>query len=182
MQRSMTQNVKRRLGLVLRAGCVVVFSAALDACDLGYQGIESIVDLGTSEGSCANPGAVTVRSVEVSAAVAYAPVDGGGAFAAIEDGGELRITRGFQGADMVVISLRVTGVDADRCIAQQTTLVDPSGALEARLARPLQFTLVSPGVAQTSALFLPGEFVAGPSHTLTVSIGGVTLTRRITIR
>lgn len=179
----MTRNMKRGAGIALRVGCVVGFSAALDACDLGYGGIESIVDLGASTGTCTNPGVVQPRSVEVSEAVAYGvPVDGGGAFTPLADGDTLSITRGFQGADMVVLSLRVTGVDSDRCIAQQTTLVDSNGTLEARLVRPVQFTSVAPGVLQTSALFLPGEFNAGPLHTLTVSIGGITLTRHLTVR
>lgn len=163
----------------MRATCAGAFSLSLAACDLGYQGIEPLVDPGNPEGSCTAPSPAAIRAIEVSDG--SSPPDGGGGFVPLADGDAISLVRGAQGADMVVLVLRVTGVDSDRCIPQQTTLVNGGGDLAARLVRPLQFRATAPGMAETRSLFLPGVFTSDP-HTLTVTIGGVTLARRIIIR
>lgn len=166
----------------IRAACAGAFSLSLAACDLGYQGIEPLVDPGNAQGSCSSATATTVRAIEVSnGSDGSSPPDGGDRFVPLADGDVVPLVRGSQGADMVVLVLRVTGVDSDRCIPQQTTLVNGSGDLAARLVRPLQFRATAPGAAETRSLFLPGEFL-GEQHTLTVTVGGVTLTRRLLIR
>jgi len=176
------KKTKRHAPWALRAACAGAFSRSLAACDLGYQGIEPLVDPGNPQGSCTAPSPATIRGIEVSqGSDGSSPPDGGDRFAPLADGDAIPIVRGSQGADMVLLVLRVTGIDADRCIPQQTTLVNRSGDLAARLVRPLQFRAIAPGVAETRTLFLPGVF-SGEQHTLTVTIGGVTLTRRLTIR
>ncbi len=165
----------------VRAACAVASGLALTACDLGYQGLEPLVDLGNTAGSCAEPVAAVVRGIEVSrGSDDLSARDAGEGFTPLADGDALPIVRGVQGADMVVLVLRVTGVDADRCIPQQTTLVDAGGTPITRLSRPVQFRATAPGMAESRSLYLPGEFVRGP-HTLTVTLGGVTLTRRLNV-
>jgi hypothetical protein len=167
---------------IMRAACTGVFSLTLAACNLGYEGLESLVDPGNPEGSCSEPAAATIRSIEVSRGSDGSPQsDGGVPFEALADGDTVPIVRGLQGSDMVVLVLRVAGVDADRCVPQRTTLVNGAGDLAARLVRPVQFRATAPGMAESRSLFLPGVF-SGAQHTLTVTIGGVTLTRRLIIR
>ena len=165
----------------MRAACAGAFSLSLAACDLGYQGIEPIVDPGDARGSCAGPTATTVRAIEVSNGSDGSSPDGGDRFVPLADGDVVPVVRGSQGADMVVLVMRVSGVEGDRCIPQRTALVNGGGELAAQLVRPLQFRATAPGMAETRDLFLPGVF-SGQQHTLTVTIGGVTLTRRLVIR
>lgn len=154
---------------------------ALAACDLGYQGLEPLVDPGNPAGSCADPAPATITGVEASRGSDGSSADGGVPFSALSDGDDVPLVRGLQGADMVVIALRVTGLDADRCVPQQTTVDDASGNHVARLVRPVLFRATAPGMAESRTLYLPGEFVRGP-HTLTVRVGAATFTRRINVR
>ena len=162
----------------MRAACAGAFSLSLAACDLGYQGIEPIVDPGDARGSCAGPTATTVRAIEVSNGSDGSSPPGGAPWGPPPAGAG---GPGSQGADMVVLVMRVSGVEGDRCIPQRTALVNGGGELAAQLVRPLQFRATAPGMAETRDLFLPGVF-SGQQHTLTVTIGGVTLTRRLVIR
>ncbi len=167
---------------LLWATAAATSSLALAACDLGYQGLEPLVDPGNPAGSCAEPAPATITGVEVSrGSDSASPPDGGVGFAALSDGDDVPLVMGLQGADMVVLVLRVNGLDADRCLPQQTTVVNASGGVVARLVRPIFFRAGAPGMAESRSLYLPGEFVRGP-HTVTIRIGGATLTRRINVR
>ncbi len=166
---------------LLRTAIAAASGLALAACDLGYQGLEPLVDPGNPAGTCAEPAPATITGVEASRGSDGPSADGGVPFAALSDGDDVPLVRGLQGADMVVIALRVTGLDADRCLPQQTTVDDASGNVIARLVRPVLFRATAPGMAESRTLYLPGEFVRG-THTLTVRVGAATFTRRINVR
>lgn len=131
---------------------------------------------GSSANACAN-GATrsTITSVELSESDQLSSMPR--PFTALEDGASVTIVRGFQGADMIVLSIRVRGLDAPACLAQRTDVTDSMGARVTTNGQPLMF-MPSAGVATNERMFFPGNYQPG-SYTITTTVAGVTVTRTV---
>ena len=71
---------------LLRTAIAAASCFALAACDLGYQGLEPLVDPGNPAGSCADPAPATITGVEASRGSDGSSADGGVPFAVLSDG------------------------------------------------------------------------------------------------
>lgn len=152
---------------------------ALTALALAGCGDASFFDTingGSSPNSCSN-GATrsTISRIELSESDAFSAMPR--PFTALEDGASVTIVRGFQGADMIVLAIRVHGLDAPACLAQRTDVTDSTGARVTTHGQPLLFTPTA-GVATNERMFFPGNFQPG-SYTITTTVAGVTITRTV---
>ncbi len=155
---------------------------ALTLCQCGSEGFFDVI-------SPASPGAVTtgcgasssppVSSLEVGF-IREGGADGGPTFTPYNDGDAVGVVRGFQGSDMLVLSLRVSGAGGQTCLQQRTDIVDGSGARLSFNAVSQYFSPQPDGTSVTSGIFFPGDYAAGPA-TIRVSLGGRSLSRNIRV-
>ncbi len=180
--RAMTDTPWRHISAPPLTALTLAFAARLlGGCNLGYEGLADIVNTGNTSGTCTTPVTPAARRIEASIADDGRFTDGGVPFRDLQDRDVLPIVVGSQGADMAVLKIRVTGVRAEACVAQRTTLTNAAGERVALLARPVLLRPVAPDVAESGELFLPGVFTNAPI-TLTVSLGGMTYTRTLRLR
>lgn len=150
---------------------------ALSAC--GDESFFAQISAGTAPNQCSNATQTraTITGIELSEG------DSMGAarpFTALNDGDSVQIVRGFQGADMIVLSIRVTGLAMPACIAQRTDVLDASGNRITVNAQSIQFD-PDAGVATNERMFFPGNYVPNTMITVRSTVGGVTVTRNLTV-
>jgi hypothetical protein len=148
--------------------------AALGGC--GDASFFDTINGGSSPNACSSGATrATVTRVEISESDQYSAMPR--PFTALEDGASVTIVRGFQGADMIVLSIRVHGLDAPACLAQRTDVTDAMGARVTTNGQPLMF-MPTAGVATNERMFFPGNYQPG-SYTITTTVAGVTVTRTV---
>ncbi len=156
---------------------LLVASCAVAVAGCGDLNFFESFSPGTAPNQCSNAMTrATIAGIELSDADAYGTTPR--PFTAINDGDTVRIVRGFQGADMVVLSIRVSGLAMDACLPQRTDILDASGARVSFNAQPILFT-PSAGVATNERMFFPGNYTGG-ALTIRTTIAGVTVTRAVT--
>ena len=155
---------------------------ALTLCQCGSDGFFEVISPVSPGGFTAGCGAgatPSVTALEVGRLTGSAD-DGGVAFAPYNEGDSVSIVRGFQGSDMLVLALRVSGAGGQTCIQQRTDVVDGSGARLSFNAVSQVFTAQPDGTSVTTGIFFPGDYVPGPA-TVRVTLGGRSLSRNIRV-
>jgi hypothetical protein len=154
---------------------LIPLALALAAC--GEEGFYALINAGSAPNQCSNANTrVALSGVELSDGSSLQGMPP--TFAALADGASVRVVRGFQGADMFVLSIRVTGLAALSCIPHRTDVLDASGNRISFNAQPLLFDPVA-GVATSPGLFFPGTYSPGSTVTIRTTVGSVTLTRSV---
>lgn len=154
---------------------LMVFALALSAC--GEEGFYALINAGTAPNQCSNANSrAALSGVELSDGSSLQGMQP--TFAALADGASVRIVRGFQGADMFVLSIRVSGLATLTCIPHRTDVLDASGNRISFNAQPLLFDPVA-GVATSPGLFFPGMYYPGSTVTIRTTVGSVTVTRNV---
>jgi hypothetical protein len=150
---------------------------ALSACaDLSFFEAISRTPPNTLGAGCAGRAPAAVTSLEVGEDEQLARVDP--PFVPLADGDSVRIVRGLQGAEMLVLALRVRGIAATSCVEQRTDVLTEDGQRVSFNARNLPFEAQTDGTATARRLFFPGDFREGPVM-IRVTLGGMTMMRRV---
>jgi hypothetical protein len=159
---------------MLRASVLTLLAALGAGCgDINF--FESISP-GTAPNQCGNATTrATITGVEISDGDAFSSM--ARPFAALNEGDTVRIVRGFQGADMLVLSIRVSGLAMDACLPQRTDIFDATGARVSFNAQSISFVPTG-GVATNERMFFPGNYTVG-TVTIRTTVAGVTLTRTV---
>jgi|LNFM01.1.fsa_nt_gb hypothetical protein len=153
---------------------LLALALGLSAC--GDESFFASISAGSAPNQCSRGDArSTITSVEISESDAYG--DTQRPFTAIESGSTVRIVRGLQGADMLVLSIRVNGLSAPACLVHRTDITDATGARVTTVAQPIMFSPTG-GVATNERMFFPGEFRSG-TFTITATVAGVSVTRTV---
>ncbi|MFO0560001.1 MAG: hypothetical protein U0269_18450 [Polyangiales bacterium] len=151
---------------------------ALSAC--GDESFFAQISGGTGPNQCSNATQTraTITGVELSEADAFNGM--ARPFTALNDGDTLQVVRGFQGADMIVISLRVTGLAMPACIAQRTEVLDASNSRVSINGQSIQFD-PDAGVATNERMFFPGNYVSNSMITIRSTVANVTVSRTVRV-
>ncbi len=114
--------------------------------------------------------------------VRYEPARQVDVFVPFVDGGDAIITPGFQGSDMVAVTLAVTGAGFDECVPQHTTIRQAAGAViwdepapQVATARPGGVWWVGP------ALMIMDGVSSGTVANVTATVLDRTVTRVVTL-
>ncbi len=154
---------------------LMVFALALSAC--GEEGFYALINAGTAPNQCSNANSrAALSGVELSDSAMVMGTTP--PFTALTDGASVRIVRGFQGADMFVLSIRVSGLATATCIPQRTDVLDASGNRISFNAQPILFDPVA-GVATNGGMYFPGMYYPGSTVTIRTTVGSVTVTRNV---
>ncbi len=154
---------------------------SLTLCQCGSEGFFELISPvspgGVSTG-CGAGAMPSVTALEVGRVTSDA--DGGVAFAPYNEGDSVAVVRGFQGSDMLVLALRVSGAGGQTCLQQRTDVIDGAGARVSFNAVSQSFSPQPDGTSFTPGIFFPGDYVAGPA-TIRVTLGGRSLSRNIRV-
>jgi hypothetical protein len=159
---------------------VWVLAGALGSCaDLSFFEAISPAPPGTLGSGCASQSPVTVTSLELGEDE-QSPTGLDRPFVPLADGERVRVVRGLQGADMVVLALRVRGLGATPCVPQRTDVLGMDGQRISFNARNVAFEAAVDGTALARRMFFPGDYREGPA-VIRVTLGGMTILRAVQI-
>jgi hypothetical protein len=128
--------------------------------------------------TCAPAGAAMLTRIEVADAQGSPETE---TFPSpLAAGGSVRLVHGIQGADMVVLRLRVQGPQVPGCLLVQVVTAGPDGAAISQVNNSLRIYTSADG-SITHDIYLPGVYAAA-TFTILVSAGGVSLRLPVSLR
>jgi hypothetical protein len=159
---------------------VAALALVLGACGTdGFFDTISPSAPGAYDAGCDNSTRGSVSSIDVGEMVAddmtfeqvYTPLD---------EGGMAMIVHGFQGADMLVLALRVSGAGtAPLCLDQKTDIEENGERISFNYVAK-KFMPQPDGTLLGKTTYFPGAYTAGQVK-INVSLGGKSLTRNVEV-
>ena len=134
---------------------------------------------GASDSGCDNSTRGSVSSLDVGE-MQTDMITSEQVFVPLDEGAMATIIHGFQGADMLVLALNVSGAGTEPVCLDQKTDVEEDGERISFNYVAKRFTPQPDGTSLGKATFFPGAYTAG-QVTIKVSLGGKTLTRHVEV-
>jgi hypothetical protein len=150
-------------------------------CACGTDGFFETISAsapGTSDTSCDMSTRGSVSSIEVG----EREVDelGETIFVPLDEGSMATVIRGTQGADMLVLLLRVSGAGTEPVCLEQRTEIEQGGERISFNYVAKRFLPEPDGTSLSNATFFPGAYTPG-QVTIRVTLGGKSLVRRVEV-
>jgi hypothetical protein len=131
---------------------IIIVAASFNGC--GWQSGE---ECSTRDGLSSSPGGAA-ESIEIGAATRLDNM-GDQPFLPLNDGEEIRLVRGEQGADMIGLRFRLAGAEVPACVSHDTTVADAaSGSTITTVSLSLETFPEGDGTRATRPLWLPGAY------------------------
>lgn len=132
---------------------------------------------GASDSGCDMSTRGSVTAIEVGEMVTD-PVTYEQVYMPLDEGATAMIVHGVQGADMLVLALSVSGAGTEPVCLDQKTDIEEGGDRVSFNYVAKKFTPQPDGTSLGKATYFPGNYTAG-QVTISVSLGGKTLTRHV---
>jgi hypothetical protein len=127
---------------------------------------------GTQPGACDDATKQQVTAVEVGSS------DANERYQPIEDGDQVPLRTGGQGAEMVVVRLHIPELAPGTCVGEEIEILDLNGDRTAHTTTPVALD----GSSMTPEIYVPGDFDAHAEHyTLIVHVEDVEVRRAIVL-
>lgn len=134
---------------------------------------------GASDSGCDMSTRGSVSAIEVGEVQAD-DVTGDPVFVPLDEGAMAMIVHGFQGADMLVLALSVSGAGTDPVCLEQKTDIEENGERISFNYVAKRFLPEPDGTLLGKTTYFPGDYTAG-EVTIEVTLGGRSLTRHVEV-
>jgi hypothetical protein len=140
---------------------------------------------GPSQDTCDNPAPGQADALTVGTAVSRGPAAAqpSSPFIALGDGASIKMVRGFQGADMIVLRLQLHGAGLPGCIDVRVQVAAADGSRLSVAHNALNFyAATATATVQTGPIFLPGAYALDAPVTVTIDTAGQHLVRTLVVK